>query len=53
METTILITPIHKNGYTAPSIAVTVKKDDNSYVNAKKEAMKLSRLSDFPEWKFV
>jgi hypothetical protein len=51
-EITFLIYPVHKLGYMAPALAVTLPDTKDAYSMAIKEAKQRSRLSDFPEWSF-
>lgn len=49
---TFIIIP-YKGLMQAPGIAITVKDGKNAYSEAIHEAKKLSRLSDFDDWKFI
>lgn len=46
---TFIIYPVHRKGYKAPGIAI----DATEYSVAVQLAKNLSRLSDFPEWRFM
>jgi hypothetical protein len=46
---TFIIYPVHKRGYKAPGIAIV----STEYSVAVELARKSSRLSDFPEWRFM
>ncbi len=51
METFIII-PC-KGLMQAPGIAITLQSGPMAYYNAIAEAKKISRLSDFEDWKFI